>query len=441
MAERLPIPLANCLIDEENPRLPQPNAGQREALRAMASFQGRRIQALAKDIVDYGLNPSDLFIVMQLEGDQNRYVVLDGNRRLTAVRSLENPDLLTDLDDVGSSMLAEIRRLGRQYQSVPIDTLEAVVVKDRDEARHWMELRHTTQMGGAALVSWNSDDIARWRARTEGLPVQTQVLGFLERRGDLTTEERSKVPSTSLRRLLGTPEVRAKLGIEFQDGRLKALASEEKVAKALRYVAKDLESGKTKTEDIYTRNDRLNYVNNLPADVIVTPTLRSEEGVDISGEEPQAPPKRKKRRRPKAREGLIPSNCVLNVKDTRLRDIEGELRRLSLENHPNAVSVLFRVFLELSVDSYIGRIGLETHENAKLSTKLQDVAKDLVSRKKLSRKQAAPVRSAAQKDTFLAASVAVMNDYVHSPYMFPSPIDLRSGWDSIEPFVAAIWSP
>ena len=129
----------------------------------------------------------------------------------------------------------------------------------------------------------------------------------------------------------------------------------------------------------------------------------------------------------------MPNDCVLNVTDPRLREIERELRRLSLESYPNAVSVLFRVFLELSADSYIERVGLSVSLDARLRQKLLDVTKDLVSRKKLTAQQAKPVRRSAQRDSYLAPSITVMHEYVHNQHMFPSPSDIRADWNNLQP--------
>jgi len=442
MPETLPIKPADLLIDEENPRLADPNTGQREAQRALALHLGKKLSALATDIVQYGLNPSDLPIVMPHASNPARYVVLEGNRRLAALRALENPELLADA--VSKDVLTKVRQLSKEYQKNPIDDALCIVVKNREEARQWIELKHTGLNEGAGLFPWGSDETARWLARL-GKPPQphTQALDFLQRRGDLTPELRRRVPATSLRRLIGTPEVREKLGLELQNGTLYLLADGTRIAKALMHLVNDLASGRTKVGDIYKKSDRVKYAKDLPSSVVVTPAMSSGQGVAITTGEKSAKPKSGGRtaKTPKKRDRLIPRDCILNIPKGRISDIEGELRIVRLSDHTNAVSVLFRVFIELSIDSYITSHPLGVTESDKLHKKLEKVATDLETRKKLNRQQARAVRHASMKDSFLDPGVTLLNAYVHNQYVFPTPGELRTHWDKLQSFIAAMWTP
>lgn len=207
------------------------------------------------------------------------------------------------------------------------------------------------------------------------------------------------------------------------------------------YVATDLATGRIRTGDIYTKQDRVKYAENLPKSVVVTPILRKGEGVDIGTGVAVRKPKAAITRTRTPRTKLIPTDCVLNITESRIQDIAKELRRLGINEYTNAVSVLFRVFVELSADSYAVRTNLGTSPKARLSIKLQDVVNDLVSRKKLSAEQAKPVRRALQKDSLLAPSIILFHEYIHNQYMFPTPTDLRASWDSLQPFITAIWAP
>ena len=211
MADPMPVPVIDLLLDEENPRLDTPNQGQRATIRSMATLQGSRLQALASDIVRYGLDSSDLFIVMEVEN--KRYAVLDGNRRATALKALENPEIVKGA--VSNGVLRALKRLSSEYDADTNDAVQCIVVNDRTEADHWIELKHTGYQDGVGPLRWGPDEGARFRARTGGtLDAETQALNFLQERGDISTAFRRKVPTTTFRRLLRTPGVREKLGLD-----------------------------------------------------------------------------------------------------------------------------------------------------------------------------------------------------------------------------------
>jgi hypothetical protein len=336
MADTKSIPPADLLIDAENPRLVQPNSGQRDAQRETAQHQGKKLIALASDILIHGVNPSELPIVTPLKDDLGRYAVLEGNRRLSALKALENPEWLVGAVD--GSVVDAMRRLSKKYQKNPVESVQCLVVKSREEAEHWIALKHTGENDGAGVVRWGSDEMTRFSARTKGqrLGIQSQALNFLENRGDLTPQQRSKVPAASYRRLLSTPEVRAKVGIDIKNGVMVLVGEENAVAKALLYVANDLESGRTKTKDIYTLEQRIAYANKLPPDIVVRAVRSAGRGKapgSGAGLRPKRPAKPTVRR---VRDCLIPVDCILNISDPRTRDIESELRQLSLDSYPCA---------------------------------------------------------------------------------------------------------
>ncbi len=410
-------------------------------MRALVRLKPRKTLMLAKDIVENGLNPADLPIVMPAKDSENRYVVLEGNRRLVALKALENPDTFVGALDGGT--LSAMRSLARKYQESPIDLIQCLVVKDRPDADHWIMLRHTGENEGAGLVGWGGDEASRFRARKGSIDLSTQALDYLERQNALTPEERRKIPATSLKRLLATPAVREKIGLDLHDGELTARADDKRVVKALKYVTDDLASKDgTKVKDIYHKEQRQAYADRLPNTIVIKPQKGNGRSIESVGAKPQAKTKgTQKIKHPRFRDTLIPRDCVLAVTHPRIRAIEGELRSLSLDSYTNAVSVLFRVLVELSVDEYIDAHALTRSPHEKLRNKLDAVLTDLLSRKKLTTQQAKPVRKVMVKDSYLAPSMDLMHDYIHNQHVFPAPGDLRAHWSSLQPFVVAMWSP
>ena len=87
------IKITNLLLSVENPRFERVGS-QRESLDIMVGEQRDKLINLSKDIVEAGINPGELTFVTPEKG--NMFKVLEGNRRIVALKLLNNPELLKD---------------------------------------------------------------------------------------------------------------------------------------------------------------------------------------------------------------------------------------------------------------------------------------------------------------------------------------------------------
>lgn len=479
------LALSSLFLDVENPRLDNPQESQVEAVRALisASKQKQKLVSLAKDIALHGINPSEAMIVTA--SGTNQYVVLEGNRRLAAIKLLENPDSFKGL--FSDKVQTTLQRLSREYQKKPIQMIQCVIARDRDEARHWIELRHEGEQGGAGVVRWGTIEAARFRQIYGQKEIHLQVLDFLQDQGLLEPEERHGVPITSVKRVVEDAYAREKLGYEINRGEF--IPGEDKLhlASLLKRVVDDISSGRKKVRDIYHKEDRIGYIDELlkdqdplQSDASNTPEVVDSGTPDISGPvppEPVSPPAphitcdevqatilaeaqgsgtaggtptlpgtgaKRSISLNKNRLTLIPQRTIIRIPQARINEIYSELRRLPYADYINAAAVLFRVFLELSIDEYI-RVHQPDFQKSpddnsyRLGKKLEEVAQHLVDAKKLSDQQVKPVKRAAQKDHFVAGSITTMNQYVHNAFFKPSPDDIRIAWDTLEPFILKLW--
>jgi hypothetical protein len=91
------------------------------------------------------------------------------------------------------------------------------------------------------------------------------------------------------------------------------------------------------------------------------------------------PPRRQPRPRPIPR-ALIPSGFSCDVNNQRINDVFNELKKLSVAQYPNAVALMFRSLLEMSLGYYLDRTGhlakLTNKEREKRAKKGKDLPRD-----------------------------------------------------------------
>jgi hypothetical protein len=437
------IELPRLRFDLHNPRFPGRPDSQREAFEEMAHDQKGKLVGLARHIARHGLSPAQKFMV--IPDDESSFIVLDANRRLAALKALEQPDLMQGL--IPDAQMAQLRALAAEYE--PPDDVACVVFDRREDAATWIELMHEGQGDGYGLVEWTAQQKARHRARDGAKDLHMQVLEFVLNEGTVSavTAERSRrgqYPVSTLERALTTPHVRQQLGIEVVAGRVTTAYPKPEVLKGLTKLVDEIGSGTVKVADFMTKEDRTAYVDRFKDQELPDPTTRTETQAPLE-EAPEKAARRKKvggdRGHSAARTKLIPADFSVVITVSRINDIYLELKRkLKLSDVPNAAAVLLRVFIELTMDSYIARNHVVVNFRDKnFPNKMTAVCDHMEANAVLTSHQLMPVRESL-KDPHGVTLPTNLNQFVHNPDMTPTGTDLKAIWDRLAPFVQALWA-
>jgi hypothetical protein len=116
-----------------------------------------------------------------------------------------------------------------------------------------------------------------------------------------------------------------------------------------------------------------------------------------------------------------------------------ELKDLDLRDFENSGAIAFRVFIELSMDSYVEKNPtLGVTNNSKLSHKLKSVASDLENKDILDKhKLKGAYTAATMKDSIF--SIDTFNAFVHNKDFHPDAEQLKKNWDNLEIFFVKLW--
>lgn len=445
------IPLANLTVSNDNPRF-DITANQKDAIKKMLLEQGEKVYRLAKDILEFGMNPTDIPIVTPNKEVANTYKVMEGNRRIIALKLLETPDLI----NIGknpelNSLHRRFSKLNKDFALDPIKYIQCVVFDEPHEAIRWISLKHTGENEGIGTVGWDSQAIGRFNDRVVGKPnVALQIIEFLrnENKYPQTLKlQLSKIPSSSLDRLVRDSAIQEMIGISVDNGKVISDLHKDEVVKGLTKITSDLITKKIKVKDIYHKSDREKYLQKFSAADIPNKTRKAKfnwELVAPSVSHGVITPKGSAQSNivapSTARKTLIPRDCILNVKHTRLKDIYTELRTIVVDDFKNATAVLFRVFVELSIDEYIRSNPIPTLKgDAKLHQKVTAVSNHLENVKKVMKAPELKGIRTSVSDPHKVLSINTFNAYVHNNNFGPSGDDLKITWNNIQLFMVRVW--
>lgn len=429
------LDVVDIKLDGQNPRH-EPTTSLREAVAALfADGEGPKMVRLAEDIAENGLSPAEIPVILK---DGGSFVVVEGNRRLAAVKLLANPSLARE---VGCEL--RFKELAKKPKA-HIEKVQCVIVGSREEARHWLELRHGGELDGAGVVRWDTEQAQRFHGRRGNQAdkairfVDAIEEAYPDNEGIqrlLLDVRRSRL--TTLGRLVSDPYVRRRLGITLDADRVRARYSSEDLQPAIERILSDLSGSKPRVSvtGLKTKDQRQTYIEDLVKKVL-SGAARSADDHPLSPAGAKTAKKRKVSGQGTKPETLMPAPLFQGVALTKLGGrvsaIVAELQTLDLEAYPNAAAVLIRVVLELAVT--------EVHQQKGWKEgKLRDMVKKCVQAMDPgsvdSRLQ--PVRTGLADGTSLLA-VRTIHAYLHNVHFNPTPTELRTIASNYAAFLAGL---
>jgi hypothetical protein len=439
------------LLDTENPRIGDATS-QHDALQKVLDDQGEKLFELAQSIASEGMSPIDRLLVLREKKNAGRFIALEGNRRVAALRILANPAVLTGLN-VKRSLQKRLEELASEFDRTTVEPIDCFESETRAAAASWLHLRHTGENEGRGVVGWSGHAAARFRGTDPAL----QALEFVKTHGNLTDAQQQALgntfPITTLDRLLSTPDVRKRIGVEVKERKLYSALPPEELMKPLRRIVLDLASKAVRVGRLMKKDQQVDYVEGFSKsekpDLSKRTQVRAVENIRES-EFKTKPARAKESRRtdPSDRKQVIPRRAKLNVTDNRAAEIAKELRRLKVDEFPHAIAVLLRVFIELSIDHY-----MDTHKmplwyvdpkggnkrDKGLNHKMREVSAHLIANGTVVKKDLLGVERAVG-DPKSPLHIDLLHAYVHNRFVTPKARELIAAWNEAHRFMECIWA-
>ncbi|MBU8933265.1 MAG: ParB/Srx family N-terminal domain-containing protein [candidate division Zixibacteria bacterium] len=438
------IEIVDLLLDAENPRFPK-QQGQRVALQKMVDEQGPRLAKLAEHIGSNGLNPTEVPIVIR-KGSGDEFIVLEGNRRIAAIKLGTEPKLVDSLELPSSTAKRYKAINGKRGSKLP-QVVKCYVAESRATANPWIELRHTGRNKGVGIIPWTGMATSRFRGEE---PEIQMIEGVKDSHllHDETLDRLEKMAVTNLQRLLKTPEARRTLGIDVVKGQLIFLSGDSSATMGrLAIVVSDIAHRHIKVTQLDSKDQRIDYANAVAARKLpqagkkITPT-------DITKQFPPTKVKRKSKvNAARNRKTLVPKSLKLSIGHKRIARIFDEMKRLPLtKDFENSGSVLLRVFLEMSLEEFRRANSIPWKDTKKsppreltLRQKVKRVADFLEKKGTCGRNELHGIRTLANTKGEVF-SIDTWHAYVHNPDYNPSSDNLMRDWDNVQPFFENIWA-
>lgn len=455
------LSVASLHLDAKNPRLGRETSSRapREIIQYL--FEHDKALEVAESIASRGYFPNEPLLAIEENG---RYVVMEGNRRLAALKALREPGLLE------GSQQRQVERLSRRItDQETLATVPVTVAPNRRATDRQIAGRHI----GTPVLAWQAENRASFilDKLAEGYDNdelrddlgftlvdiqqarQTRAIADMARSLDLPEEVKAKLDNpraklfTTLERVFDSSVGRDYLKIEpDSDHGLRGTTTKNEFVRGFKKLVTDVALGRQSSRTLNTNDNIQAYFESwdaedrpanrrgsfIPSDVIKGKSVASPS----RKLEPATTPNKSKQ----ASKTVLPRDFKIRFGNDRLIDIRRELTKLKRKDYPNAGAVLLRVFFELAVINYLERTGelpriieqLEKKEGRKLPfgvPTMKQLVPEItrIAKLRLTASESKKVEKAIRYDAAAPFTISDLHAFVHSSDL-PSERDILQFW-------------
>lgn len=460
-----PRSIVGLHLDPKNPRLGREtlNRAPREIVQYL--FEHDKAMDVAQSIATRGYFANEPLLAIK-ENDQ--LIVVEGNRRLAALKALREPGLLDN------PIRRQIERLARQIDD-PSDIAKVPVTlaPSRKATDRLIAGRHV----GTPVLSWRAENrasfilekLAEGYTNTQLLDQlgfnnsdiqaarQTRAIADMARSLDLPEEVKAKLENprvnvfTTLERVFDSTVGRGFLRVQPDaEHGIRGATTKAEFLRAFKKLVLDVALGKASSRTLNKNEDIKAYFKTWKKEDLPADKRGTFVPADVIKGESVASPSRKAAPAdmPKAKavgSMVLPRDFKVRFGNERLIDIRRELGRLKRDKFPNSAAVLLRVFLELSIIDYLRRTGelavvvatLEAKQGHRLKfgvPEMRQLAPVMIkiAKEKLPTAQANRVEKAIKYHDSAPFTISELHSFVHQDDL-PSPRDILQFWTRTEP--------
>ena len=472
------IKIENLVLDQKNPRLPKTIDSEVSIIEYMIDKE--QILNILEDIANIGLSPIEYTAVL-MEG--TIYIVLEGNRRVSALKLLNNPELIPLYSKKINDILSDT--------SNKIESIECVVFDKREDARMWLERKHSGQQNGVGTKSWSAEQKTRFEGgRSNNNTLAVSIIDFAKK--NHIKEAETEGILTTVTRFLGNPAFRNSIGLRSNTKDLEIvidIPKEDFILALEKFIFDVVDKNNKAVSSRSNKDDYIEYGNYLydtylkEVERVDSYTLNkleqdvnagdhgkngTESVVDAEGhqnssdssaasiseqdpfeqdplkqkEEPNTPSKQRSSKNPSNRKYIFTNEFYCKTSNQIIMTIYHELKVIHVESFPLSCAIITRVFTESVLKCYLNIVGSKKVSKDRLDLTIIEVNKYF----KLDgneHKLTASQETALKNLTLLvesrgsALSPVSLGINAHGG-SYPKASELKTDWMNIEPIIQYI---